>query len=124
MSDLTPSERGEPDTERPGPSTSSLTHPTRRRRRRQEPTDTQPSPEQETEPRPRSGKRKKKEGKLLAGLTETDFLRVRRLLEKKKKDEQDRIQSLNLQECRDLLQRCLDHEPSLLFDIVNICPPY
>lgn len=70
----------------------------------------------------RRGGRGRGRGRLLADLTQEDFDRVKELQEQRIAMEKARIQRLSLQDCQQLLQRCLDREPGLILDLLSLTP--
>uniref|UniRef100_A0A1A8CCW0 Gypsy retrotransposon integrase-like protein 1 n=2 Tax=Nothobranchius kadleci TaxID=1051664 RepID=A0A1A8CCW0_NOTKA len=63
-------------------------------------------------------------GGLLADLTRDDLERVQQLRQQLVAVEEARINRLTLEECQQLLQRCLTREPSLIFDLMSLTPDH
>uniref|UniRef100_A0A1A8L5P1 Purinergic receptor P2X, ligand-gated ion channel, 7 n=1 Tax=Nothobranchius pienaari TaxID=704102 RepID=A0A1A8L5P1_9TELE len=63
-------------------------------------------------------------GGLLADLTRDDLERVQQLRQQLVAVEEARINRLTLEECQQLLQRCLTREPSLIFDLMSLIPDH
>ncbi|KAK7889264.1 hypothetical protein WMY93_024824 [Mugilogobius chulae] len=72
--------------------------------------------EPEEAPQPKRRTRSKKQGPAV-NLGPEDAERVAELQAERRKFEEDRIKSLNLQQAQNVLQRVLDRDPGVIFDV-------
>ncbi|KAF7221502.1 uncharacterized protein [Nothobranchius furzeri] len=63
-------------------------------------------------------------GGLLADITRDDLERVQQLRQQLVAVKEARIKGLTLEECQQLLQRCLTRGPSLIFDLMSLTPDH